>query len=226
MTQLQYQGEMDYQGSIELEMIAGNRRDYIFLHPDVNAAEISLAQFVASNGSNEVEISSDALPAQVTIADGQTTITWLNADTAGLSGSFPFQFKLTLTSGAEFTPIPGTLKITADLIDDAAVASYLSRVKRSEFDALLVLEQAVQANVMSAANITQLTSAAASGASTITVDSVAQLTAGDTIIVVLDSGAYDEHNIAAGGITGYVVTLDATTLSGDAAAGNIVQRVG
>lgn len=225
MTLLKRNDELAYLANDTLEFVAGDTRDFTVLHPDLDADEISEVIFHAVNSSGTVviELSDDDTPTQVVVSDGSTKIILASTDSVGLSGNLSFQVEITLINSEVFSPLTGTIVLNTDTVNDDETASYLSRTTRADLQADI--------DAFEIANdITRLTSAASSGASSITVDNVAIFSASDNIKVVLgdpfDSGTStaESHQIAgAWGGTNPVTLVG--TLGDDCAAGNIVAKV-
>lgn len=211
----------------DIEFVRGDDRDWTFTH-DVDASEISEASFTARNSSGTavIELTKDAHSSQWTVStDEECTLHIASDDTEGLSaGIYDYDVEFVLVSGEVYTPRYGTLKLIADQTYDDETAAYLGRDTRSDYDTAVTAYEAFMADILAAVNASQLASDASSGAGSVTVDNAAVFSASDTIIVVLDSGAYDEHDIAS--IATNTLTLDGTTLSGNAGTDNVVQRVG
>jgi hypothetical protein len=156
----------------------------------------AVVQLTLENNASQVDMTTD----------GECTITIDDDDTRGLElGIYKFGVEFVDDLGDEQAPITGTIELTDEVVHDDATAAYLSWTTRSTYDtnldAILLCNEG-----------TTLASDASASDGTITVTSVTPFSAGDDI-TIHDATNSETHTIAAGGISGSVITLDGTTLA-------------
>lgn len=210
-----------------LSVVRGDTKRLVFSHDLGASGNIKEARFELENATGTAIM-------QLTWADhadcfdfstsGEGQITLCHPDvadssTAGLSvGVYSFAVELIDQTDQVYTPLKGTLDLLHGVVDDDSTAAYLSWTTREAYNVILNgLLGMVYAGMVS--------TAAASGAGTIEVDGASDLfVATDTIWVQLGSPGgvtYESHTVDS--VSGDVITLDASTLGDDVAAGNVVQ---
>lgn len=218
----------------------GETKKYTFVH-NVNAADIQEAELTVRetvDGDEVFRISEDEYPAQWTHSDGSSTVLIVpenSEDKTAGNYYFDVQFTLIYTDDAGnnvvHSPVSGRWSIEGDVTYDSGSSTALTRGTRTGFETSLTALEDFESDMLTLFNATRLAADAASGAGTITVDSVtsANLSAGDNFYLTLDDGTREAHDVAAGGISGNVVTLGSggagATLGGDASSGNVLRKV-
>jgi hypothetical protein len=199
----------------------GDTRDLIFEHDLGPSQAIKTAQLeVETNDSTATTILSLTLADHSSqwdfTTDDEGTVTINAVDTATLNtGVHRYAIQLTDLNDRVYTPVKGTLHLAVDVVDNTGTSPYPSWTTLDD------LEEDIE-QMATCADISWLTTAIAGGEGTIYVQNGAIFTAGDDIRVVLDSGAYEDDTIAAGGVSGNALTLSAT-IAGVAAVGNVVR---
>jgi hypothetical protein len=167
-----------------------------------------------SDGDAIIDFSADVSGA-ATYSDSHFNLTVDNVfevyfddeDTRGLTVDTPFDYGvlITGTDSVDQAPMVGQVTFTDQVVHDDDTAAYESWTTRADRDA--VIDALLACNYA-----TTLASDAAASDGTITVTSAALFSPGDNITIIDDTNS-ESHDIAAGGISGAVITLDATTLA-------------
>lgn len=226
MAQLTLSGERTH-STLTLEIPRGDTKtiegtDATGVDHDLQASEIQYVSFTVRDSSDTavVQLTTDAHSSQFDYStDYKLKITLEKEDTEGLSltESYTYGIEIIDNSDRVYTPYTGVFSLIDDVVYDDATASYLTRTPRSAFESLM-------AGLLACVNATQTSAAAASGASAIVVDTPGIFTASDSIVIELDGGTREKHDIAT--IVSSTINLDGTTLGDTVAADNVVIRVG
>lgn len=207
----------------DLELVRNNTRKFTVTHGLGASSAIKEAYFVVENSDGTVIISLDATNHSTQwdlTTDDEATITLLPANSAGLTLASNHKYAVEVrtydTPERIFTVQKGNFSIIDEVRDDGTTAAYLSWTTLEDYQTELQ-------GIMAVGDLTQVTTAAASGAGSITVDHIRTIGDTDTIYVQLDDGTYESHTVS-GAPSGTTITLTGT-LGDDVAAGNFVRKV-
>lgn len=203
---------------VDYEFPLGDDRELVFSHQLGAAGNIQEAR---------IELELNGVPVfQKTLEDhaaqwdfdtaGTGIFHFLSGDTAGLpAGTYEFAVELVTMAGLVNTPIIGRLVLRPGVIDDDALAAYLSWTTLSAFNSQID----ILLNDHDAALVTE---GAASGATVVVVNNPAPFSTGDTVSVQLGLGETTYQSVEIDSIDGDELTLvDALTAAVD--AGCVVQ---
>lgn len=202
-------------------MMRGDTRELTFSHDLGPSTAVKAATFEAeTNDSTATTQISFTLADQATqwdfSTDDECTVTLIATNTATLTvDTYRYAVELIDQSDRVYTAVYGLIRLQQDVVDNSGTSPYPS------WDTLSDLQTDIS-QMAACADISFLTTAIAGGEGIIYVENGAIFTAGDDIRVVLDSGAYEDDTIAAGGVSGNTLTLSAT-IAGAAAIGNVVR---
>lgn len=202
-------------------MMRGDTRELVFAHDLGASTSIKEARFEAeTNDTTATTVISFTLADQASqwdfSTDDECTVTLIATNTATLDvDTYRYAVELIDQSDRVYTAVFGLLDLNEDVVDNSGSSPYPSWTTLSDV-------QTDISQIAACADISWLTTAIAGGEGTIYVENGAIFTAGDDIRVVLDSGAYEDDTIAAGGVSGNTLTLSAT-IAGAAAIGNVVR---
>ena len=164
-----------------------------------------------------VQLSAANQPTQIDLdTDNEFTILLLDDDTRGLDlGDYDYGVEIVGTDGAEQAPLVGVITLTDEIVYDSDEAWELSYTTKSTYDSLI--DGLLECNIA-----TTLAVDADATDGTITVTAIPTGLAAADDITIADGTNAETHTIAAGGISGTVITLDATTLANDYTADKTV----
>lgn len=215
--------------TVDLDMPRGDTREHPFTHELGPSSAVKEARFfIRTNDSAEtvlVSLSLDSHSSQFDFStDYECTLRILPDDTEGVTiGTHKFGLELVDQSDDVYTPWTGSFALTDDVVHDDESAPHLSWDTREDLDAEIDTYEAYVLGMATTADVTWITSAASSGASSIVVANAAFLADTDTVRVMQDDGTYLATTLD-GNPSGNTVSLD-DTLTDDAAVGSIVRLV-
>lgn len=228
MTQLTLNDKREHQ-SIPVTLPRGDTKAFegeLFRH-DLQAAEIQAVKLTVRQvtgtdaGTAVIELTSDQNADQFDYSVDYYIEIQLNAtDTEALRVNERYVYGIEITdfSNRIYTPFTGDFSFIDDVVwDDSDTAAYLTRRKLYEYENLVE-------GVLACANGTLTSVASSSGASTFSVNSIGIFSASDSIVVELDDGTREKHDILS--IASSTITLDGTTLGDAVAKGRVVMKVG